>query len=312
MKIKYFIIIALFATLIASCENELEQPVKFDVKVESADYVTFADSIYVAPVGSKIKFNFTGEPDFISFSYDRFLPTNANLKFSTQAAWGTHIENTLKVLISDSFEGLAMDNYENDKKLISNHNWIDISQLSNLPIAANIKQDATILLNDYRGKNVTFAFRYNTVFADDWQPSWLINDLVIENTRITDGTKEMTILAATMGFSPFDINNAENPYRNEYVSGVWSIVNPAAIQMRQTARGNELNDDWLISKPIEIPKGVVETGNPVNVKNTTLSVSDYTYTFDKVGEYSVTFKASNYNYRHHSSTLKTVKILITD
>jgi hypothetical protein len=135
---------------------------------------------------------------------------------------------------------------------------------------------------------------------------------MIDNTRITDGSNVTTYLAATMGFTPFDILNRANAYRNEYVSGTWSISNPAAMQIRQTARNNALNEDWLISKPIAVPLGLTENSVAKGVKNITLAVENYTHTFSNVGEYVVSFKASNQNYKYHHSVRKTIKLIITD
>jgi hypothetical protein len=322
---KFIFTIIAFLGLIA-CEDVMEQKVDFDVKVASADYLQFTDTAIIAPAGSKITFDFEGEPDFISFSYERFLPTNATLKFATQAAWGTHIENTLQVFISDSFDGLsyklvynAVDSvyvpefdFNSDSTKVSTHNWTNISTLSNLPIAANQKRNAVIPINEYRGKKLVIAFRYKTEYAPDWQPLWSITDLLIENTRITDDSNVSNYLAATMGFTPFDILNRANPYRNENVSGVWNTINPASMQIRQTARNSALNEDWLISKSIEVPLGLTENSVPKGVKNTTLAVDSYSHTFSDIGEYTISFKASNYNYKFHDSATKTIKLIITD
>ncbi len=312
MKIKNFIIVAFSVFLLTACEDLMEQKVEFDVKVESADYLQFTDTSVIAAAGSKIKFNFEGEPDFISFSYERFLPTNATLKFATQAAWGTNIANTLQVMLSADFEGLASDDFHKDSVNITNHVWTNISALCNLPVTANVKKNAEIPINEYRGKNMVIAYRYKANFVDDWQPSWTISDLHIQNTRITDGSNVSTYLAATMGFIPFDMLNRANAYRNEYVSGVWSTANPALMQIRQTARNNPLNEDWLISIPIPVPLGLTENSAVTGVKNTTLSVDSYTHKFNNVGEYVVSFRASNHNYRYKSSVIKTIKIVITD
>lgn len=325
MKINKFIIALLSIFVLTACENVLEQEVDFDVNVETADYLQFTDTSIIASAGSKITFKFEGEPDFISFSYERFLPTNASLKFATQATWGTSVENTLQVLISETFNGLTyrlvnnkdsvnvpVFNFNQDSVNVSTHEWTDISALCNIPKVVNQKKNAEIPINDYRGKKMVIAFRYKTTNASDWQPSWTISDLIIHNTRITDGSNVTTYLAATMGFTPFDILNRANAYRNEFVSGVWNTATPAAMQIRQTIKNQPLNEDWLISKPIEVPLGLTENSAVKGIKNTTLAVDSYTHTFDNVGEYEVSFKASKYNYLHQSSVTRIVKVIITD
>lgn len=326
MKVyKVIMAIILLSGLIA-CENTMEQKVDFDVKVALAEYLEVTDTVVIAPAGSQITFNFEGEPDFISFAYERFLPTNATLKFATQAAWGSHIENTLQVLVSDSFDELsykltynAVDSvyvptsdFNKDSIEVSTHHWTDITAQCNLPTVANQKQEALIPINNYRGKKLVIAFRYKTAFAADWQPSWIVSDLVIDNTRITNGANVSTYVAATMGFTPFDLLNRANAYRNEYTSGVWNTINPSAMQIRQTVRNSALNEDWLISKPVEVPLGLTENSVPKGVKNTTNSVGSYTHTFNNIGEYVLSFKASNYNYKFHDSSTKNIKLIITE
>ena len=312
MKIKYIFLISIFAGLFTACQDALEQPLKFDVTVEPAAGVTITDSVITAAKGTTMKFNFAGEPDFISFAYERFVPTNATLSFSTQAAWGTHIENTLKVYISESFQGLLLNDFGKDSTAISTHSWIDVTATSNLPTVANTKQKAEISVNDYRGKTLTIAFRYKTDFVADWQPTWIVSDLLIDNTLTTDNSKVSTYLAATMGFSPFDMLNKTAAYNSESLAGVWYINNPAAMEIKRTARNNALNHDWLISKPIEIPLGQTENSEVTSVKNISNRVENYSYTFSNVGEYTVKFNAVNQNYVHSESTEKTIKIRITE
>lgn len=312
MKIKYIFLIPVFAGLFTACQDALEQPLKFDVTVEPATGVNITDSVITAAKGTTVKFNFAGEPDFISFAYERFVPTNATLSFSTQAAWGTHIENTLSVYVSGSFPGLLLNDFGKDSTAVSTHSWTDVSAMSNLPKLANTKQKAEIPVNEYRGKTLTIAFRYKTDFVADWQPTWIVSDLQIDNTLTTDNSKVSTYLAATMGFSPFDMLNKTAAYNSESLAGVWYINNPAAMEIKRTARDNALNHDWLISKPIEIPLGQTENSAVTSVKNISNRVENYYYTFTKAGEYIVKFNAANQNYVHSESTEKTLKIIITE
>ena len=312
MKIKYIFLIAVLAGTFTSCQDALEQPLKFDVTVEPATGVNITDSVITAAKGTTVKFNFAGEPDFISFAYERFVPTNATLSFSTQAAWGTHIENTLSVYVSESFPGLLLNDFGKDSTAVSTHSWLDVTSTSNLPKVANTKQKAEIQVNNYRGKTLTIAFRYKTDFVADWQPTWIVSDLLIDNTLTTDNSKVSTYLAATMGFSPFDMLNKTAAYNSESLAGVWYINNPAAMEIKRTARDNALNHDWLISKPIEIPLGQTENSAVASIKNISSRVENYSYTFSKAGEYIVKFYASNQNYVHSESTEKTLKIRITE
>ena len=320
MKYRILSVLTFVLMFFSACQNELEQDLKFEVNVNPDTNVQIADSIVTAPKGTTLKFNFSGEPDYISFSYNRFNSTKSILTFSTQAAWGTHIPNTLSVFLFETADTLLLNNPKQDSATIINRQWTDITSQCNLPIAANVTNKASISLNDYRGKKVCIAFRYKTDVATDWQPTWTISNLQINDTLINTTTKTKTVLAATMGFKPFDMLNMANPYNSAASAGVWNIAAPASIVMTRTATGGALNNDWLISKPIEIVKGIntlsvnptVTSSSVIPVKNTTIRVSSYSYQFTTAGEYTVTFFASNANYVRQLTTERKLKVIITE
>lgn len=320
MKYKILSILAFTLVLFPACENEMEQDLEFSVKVAPATNVQIEDSIVTAPKGTTLKFNFTGEPDFISFSYSRFNPTKSVLTFTAQPAWGTHIQNTLSVYLFETSDTLLLNNSKQDSATIMNRQWTDITSQCNLPIVANATGKSSILLNDFRGKKVCLAFRYKTDYVADWQPTWTIGNLQINDTVINTTTKTRTVLAATMGFSPFDMMNVTNPYLSADAAGVWNLTNPASMVMKRTPSGGGLNTDWLVSKPIEISKGIntlsvnptVPSSSVIPVKNTTANVSSYSYQFTTAGEYTVTFFASNANYVRQITTEQKIKVVITE
>jgi hypothetical protein len=312
MKFKILSILSLVLILLSACENELEQGLIFDVSVTPADNVQIADSVVTAPKGTTLKFNFKGEPDFISFSYNRFNTTKSVLTFSTQPAWGTHIQNTLNVYLFETSDTLLLNNPKLDSTTIVNRQWTDITSQCNLPVTANVTNKASVSLNDYRGKKVCLAFRYKTDYATDWQPTWTISNLQVNDTVINTTTKTKTVLAATMGFKPFDLLNMVNPYATAATAGVWNVATPAAMVMTRSVAGAALNTDWLITKPIEIAKGINTLSSVIPVKNTTVSVGSYSYQFTNAGEYTITFFASNANYVRQLTTERKVKVIITE
>lgn len=312
MKYKISIIAFWVLTLFSACENELEKQLKFEVRVAPADNVVITDSVITAPKGTTLQFDFAGEPDFISFSFDRFNPTKSVLTFSTQAAWGTHIENTLNVFLAETSDTLLLTDAKKDSSMIANRQWKDITALCNLPATANTTKNATVSLNEYRGKKVNLAFRYKTEFVADWQPTWTISNLQVNDTVINTNTKTATTLAVAMGLKPFDMLNLTNPYTSADLAGVWNTTNTAAIVIKRTASGGALNTDWLVSKPLEIAKGVHTLSDKVSVKNTTSEVSSYAHLFSVSGEYIITFAASNHNYLYNESAERKIKVIITD
>lgn len=312
MKFKILSVLSFVLTLFSACENELEQGLKFDVSVAPATNVVIGDTVVTAPKGTTLQFNFSGEPDFISFSYNLFNTTKSVLTFSTQPAWGTHIQNTLNVFLSETSDTLQLKNPKQDSATIANRQWTDITSLCNLPTTANTTNKASISLNDYRGKKVCIAFRYKTDYVADWQPTWTISNLQINDTVMNTSTKTSTVVAATMGFSPFDMLSMTNPYLSADAAGVWNLTNTAALVMKRSPSGSVLNVDWLVSKPINIGKGINTLSSVIPVKNTTNRVSSYSYQFTTVGEYTITFFASNANYIRQLTTERKVKVIITE
>ena len=68
MNYKILGVLSCVLMLFSACQNELEQDLKFEVSVSPDTNVQIADSIVTAPKGTTLKFNFAGNPDFISFS----------------------------------------------------------------------------------------------------------------------------------------------------------------------------------------------------------------------------------------------------
>lgn len=312
MKFKILIFLSVALTFLPACENELEQDLVFSVNVAPGVNVQISDSIITAPKGTSLKFEFAGEPDFISFAFNRFNQTKSTLTFNSQAAWGTHIRQTLSVFLFETPDTLLMNNPKQDSLTIVNRKWIDITSQCNLPEVANVTTKTGISLNDYRGKKVCLAFLYKTDFGADWQPTWTISNLQINDTILNTNTRTASSLAATMGFKPFDMRNAANPYLSADAAGVWYLANPASMVIKRSPSGSPLNTDWLISKPVEIAKGVSFESAVIAVKNTTNRVESYSYKFDNPGEYTVTFFASNANYLRRISTERKLKVLITE
>jgi len=310
MKFRIFAMIITSILLFAACENELEKSIDFDVAIVPTDSITFGDTAVFAQAGTSMTFRFDGNADFISFQCIRFTPTTSTLSFTAKPSWGTHIENTLKVFLSKSFTGLTLNNFNIDSTAIATHVWTDITNLCSLPIVANESKRSNISLKDFNGQQVTLAFQYQTTYAADWQPTWLLSDIQMNDTVVGSTEKTMTNLAATMGFSPFDMNNKNNPYLSESSAGTWNITTPAAIEIKRTASNNPLNNDWLITKPVPIASGVYDTSAVISVKNISSIVNEYAYKFTKKGTYKVRFFASRWNYQYKSSMERDLYIVI--
>jgi len=312
MKLHKLSMVAALLALFAACDDDLQQPVDFSVDIEPSSSLVIDDTLITAPKGSKINFRFKGDPDFISFSYTRFVPTLPELSFSTRAAWGTSVANSLNVFVSDEFNGLLLNDFSKDSVNIATHAWKDITADANLPSATNKVQAAAIALGRYRGKDLVVAFRYKPTVATDWQPTWVISDLQLTNRLVSDNSVESTYLAATFGFTPFDMNNRAAAYRDTLLAGVWSTRKPTELTINRTSSNNALNHDWLISRAVRIPMGMTETSAVTGVKHMAVSVESYVHTFNQPGDYVLKFKAINRNYLHNDSVVKTIRLTVTN
>ena len=305
---------------LTACDNPLETPVRFNANVEVNDNIAVApDGTITAAKGSKITFTFDGEPDFISFGYDVFNATTSNLSFNSKLGnWSDDPDNSLQLYISTSFAGLSETDAAADAVLIQNHEWLNISSICEFPTIRNTDANSSISLDEYRGDSITLAFRYKTIDNSGFQSMWTIANLQIDNKVIKTGLSAINVAARTMGFTPFDmmkVNNGDPYEKNTTAGGIWDISklidlqNPIMV-IRQTPANRDLNEDWLVSKRIAIPKGKEEKGEMVSVKNTTDRVTFYSHTFVEEGEYTVTFRASNYNYKANSSIEQIMKIIV--
>lgn len=311
MKLNTILLPLVISILISACQDKLKDELQFNVEVEVAQGVQVTDTVITTSVNVPLNFIFDGSPDFISYTYEKFIPTWSTLEFNSQAAWGTHIANTLQVFLSDSMPVLELNKFKNDSVTILSHAWTEITDLCNLPSTTNNKTFNTINLEEYKGKKVVIAFRYKTSFVDDWQPTWLVSDLQIRNKLISDSSSVSDFLAASLGFMPFDMNKGDSTaYLSSALSGSWFLDNPASMEMKRTSRGNILNEDWLISKPIEISDGLIEISPNNGIKNISNRLENFEYSFEKEGQYKLTFMAKNANYLFEETAIKTFTVIV--
>jgi hypothetical protein len=314
MKCTIFIEVCAGLLLLTACENELEKTVGFNAGVcASESFTTDTDGVIHAPAGTNITFDFSGDPDFISFSYELFNKTTPELRFNSVLSWNNDTGNTLQLYASGSFAGLSKTDAHADSIAIANHDWVNLSSQCVFPTERNGSANSSVSLEQYRGSSVVLALRYKTYNNTGFQPMWTINDFQIVNTIVKTGGDISFVAAATMGLTPFDMFSLtpnDAPYQSSSSGGVWDTSTPASLKIRQTPANRDLNEDWLISKPIEVSSGVIIKGPGTPIKDITNKVSFYTHTFKEEGEYTVTFTATNYNFEAHSEVKKTFRINI--
>lgn len=328
MRYKIYILSILFISFLTGCEDALEEKVNFDMTVSSDGSSMIKDTLIVKK-STGIQFKFSGNPDFITFysgesghvyEYrNRTLLSKdaitSELRFSSFAQYGT-IPGALKVYLSTTFGEMSLDK---DKKAdsikIVSHDWIDISDLCNLPTASNTTlRDAIIPLDDYLGKDLTIAFLYQPLNNTVAQPTWEIQSLRIVNTFKTDGA-ESILAAGSMGLTPFDIYAVGTAaYQSGTTSGIWNLSNisatPPRVRMQSSSVGVAINKDWLITKPLVINACTPDTG--VGIKAITNRLDSYTYRYEKTGVYTITMIGRNNNFEAASEAIREIVIKVVE
>ena len=323
-SIKILIMLSLIFAF-GSCENDLKQPVKFEVTASTAAGTLSGSAFSVAP-GTPVTFNFTGDPDFITFfsgenghEYSKInlfeIPVSeitSTLKFTAKPQYGV-VTNTLKVFLSTNFtglRGLPVTNKQTDSLAIVKEKWIDITDACGLPTASNATSNAEIALKDYLGKKLTLAFRYKPEQNTAVQPTWIITNLRIENQT---AAAVSVLPASMMGFKALDMFSS-NTYKNDGGAGVWDLRNIARttsdpeIRIASSPAGSPINEDWLISNPIVINSRPGDKG--LAIKKVSDDLPAYTYTFNTAGTYVVTFVARNANYQASSEIVKEFTVTV--
>ena len=332
MQNKIFIIAILSLFALISCEDELKESVSLDVTVAAEGLTRDKDTIIVKK-STPVTFYLTGNPNFISFysgevgyEYKNINRTelsvediDCNLKFDSFAQYGT-IPGAFKVYVSSTFGTLAKDK-DTDVAKINSHDWVDISDLCNLPTTSSTTTKASsVSLADYLGNPLVLAFQYKPLNNTNAQPTWEIQNLVIENTLKKNGSVT-TVPAASMGLTPLDIyadpSIAYLSYDAKIHSsnkGVWDFRNISAalprIRMQSSDKGMTLNEDWLISSPLILNSCLPDKG--VSIKSTTIALDSYTYQYEETGVYEVSFVATNGNMDHYSRIVKSLPIKVVD
>lgn len=328
MRYKIFILSVLIISFLTGCDDGVGEKVKFDMTVVSEGSSIIKDTLVVKK-STDVQFNFSGNPDFITFysgesghvyAYrDRTLLSKdeitSELRFSSFAQYGT-IPGAFKVYLSTTFGEMSLDkDKEADSTKIVTHNWIDISDQCNLPTASSTTlRDAVVPLDEYLGQDLIIAFLYQPLNNTAAQPTWEIQSLRIVNTSKVDGS-ESILAASSMGLTPFDLYAAGTAaYQSGTTSGIWNLSNisatPSRLRMQSSSTGVAINKDWLITKPVVINACTPDRG--VGIKTITNRLDTYTYRYDKAGVYVVTMIGRNNNFETESEAIREIVIKVID
>ncbi len=308
-QIRYTIL--LLAVVLTACQDALKQPLKFSVSVAPNDSVQqVSDTSYTAPVGTSVKFLFSGEPDFISLTYNIFNETRPTLSFDHTFSWNKN-NNNLQLLISPDFNGLSKSDAHADSALLRNHAWIDLTDSVVWAEGLNEVSHNEIDLTPYRGKKLTLAFRYHAPAG--LQPMFTLSGLQIQSRLVKTGAISSTTEMSAMGWQAFDMLSL-TPDSAAYHTGngfaEWDLSDLTSIKYRQNKAQRAENEDWLLTRAVYIPLGKDDASVSAAIKNIYLNVEEYDFTFSESGEYILVFYASNANFEQRLQTTRTIKFVI--
>ena len=317
-------ILSLLLCCFTGCKDALEAPVEFAVTVASDDasaaFEQVDDTTFRATAGQVANFHFEGNADFITLRYNCFNEADAALTFDQKVTMFPNQEN-VKLYLSTSPLQLQKNNAKADSALIRNHKWIDLSDKVTWAKEKDETTSTSIDMKEYRGQSIILAFCYNTLATGNKQPMFTLSNLQMTYRTVKDQQVFKTVAASTMGFQPFDMllmddsvsYHSTNP--DEKKIGCWDCSfqneDKTALIMRQGMMGSKtLNEDWVFTNPIYISRGKDDAVKNVVIKNYYLTAEDYAFSLEETGEYTLTFLATNANYKQNVRTTKTFKFIV--
>ncbi|OCX52247.1 hypothetical protein BEL04_12265 [Mucilaginibacter sp. PPCGB 2223] len=286
---------------------------KVDIKAPDDFTVTTSSTTYT--IRDTVKFIFTANPDQITFysgepnhnyanaSRTSDQPDSTILTFSTvttapSATTQSTSVNNITVLASTDYSGIL------DIANIKKASWTDITARAKFATATTSVSSGNVHLEDLtKGSAPLYiAFKYvaDTATAVSQSRKWTVTPLAIKS-YFRDTTNVVAGSIQTAGFS--NILSVLNP------ANTWSFAN-ASLTFNAPAIGSSSDEDWAISRPMNL--SIISSDLGVNIKNTTVLLSQYKYTFKKAGTYVVTFVGENVSSGGLAKTIRQITLNITN
>lgn len=339
---RIFTIISVVGLALSSCESELTADAQLGVNVATSENATFDGQTITVKAGTPVEFQFSGEADFLTFfsgesgaqyrykdrtEVDLNEISSSRLQFSLQAQYGKPT-NIMQILISDTFEGLATNDFKADSVLVETHEWQTLIPQDELPkTATTISYDVD--MTPYLGKRIAIALRYEGIDNSAVQSRFQFNNMAIVNT-LTNGlvtnfsASSFGFTALNMYYTHPDVLNVTGisgsrvntikgkPYgtATNNTSGVWNLSDTNAFFIHSSPADTPLMYAWLVSSLI-VPNGCTPDSG-TGIKNISQRLDSYTYTYATPGTYTATFVATNGNYKHESQVVKEYTVVVTE
>jgi hypothetical protein len=330
--------------MFSSCENELTKDATLNVNVMPSTSVTSNGDTITVKKGVPVEFQLNGDPDFITFfsgepgiqyehkdrtTVDEQDIEESQVSFSIWNQYGVTGPDLLRVYISDHFDGLNKNNFEQDSILAESHDWSNLIEPDKLPqtILGNSSKAKhyEIDLKPYLGKRIAIAIRYHGVSNTATQTK-----VYFESAKITNKMKngqETNLYPSSWGLTALNMNYKAYPQSNadlknnpaygtvkNNTEGYWNLVNAGqgSFFIHSTGAGSTkpVQYSWLISDLIVVNSCSPDTG--IGIKNMTDRLPTYTYQYNTTGIYKATFVGTNVNYKHESTVISQLIIQVTN
>ena len=306
--------VALAATVLVSCENEVQTPV-FDVSTVVEKTTVMSEDETGEVDAYKVTFRFTGAPDNIVFysgeegaDYryrDRYTrAVTPYVSFNTAYTGG--MPNTLSVLVSNDFQpeyeylSGAPTTTVYTRWAVQDATWTDITDRFRIPgnkLQGDTQYSGEAILSEFHGNMPLFiAFRFKGAEGEASSPGlWSFSDFNIRN-ELQDGTSEA--------------------YISNGIGSSWKSVDlRAPVQCSRGTGSASLSasadpdiDTYLISAPY-YPSNL-QSGKGLAIKSIDENLTEYTYTYVAPEEKSVyvAFVATNSLYGESRSIVRAFEL----
>ena len=313
-KIVYVLSILLLVTCVfQSCEDleEVDAP-NFEIAFNAT-----------AKVGEPVLFNVNNTPDFLYFyagdfghQYKFKDRTNAegavSMSFKNSQKWGLGANATglFSVWYSKDYDGSG------EAESVNNASWTEISDRFNISTLYNFtfQNSGIVDITDLAdGNPIYFGFKYYCDNVSVRPAEWYFDDFSIE-MEVENAPALLTVATEKEpGFKPVDVQGIDGGWNaskwyfdtGKGDDGIWRMrgqVKQAGVWV--------VNEDWLITKPINLTKVAPDKGTPLKTYSERLKAFEYTYT--KAGTYTLTFIANNETIHGKKEIMKEFTITVTE
>ena len=343
MKTYKLLLLSLGVFCFTACEKELDRDLTdANVSVATDENVRYEGNILTVKKGTPITFLLHGDPDYVSF-FSGELGHQYVYRDRKEYSAEDVEEQAPNLETTTFFPGMSKTDFEADSILVEKTTeWKALISREELP--NKVLGSAASALNysrsvkEFIGKKFTLAIVLNKdgkkasdypTYSDGTpipQSTFNFTGMRVETTwrngRVT------TAYASSFGFTPLNMKNKtvfkdqdeiNMPKDREYgsvstgVSGMWNLSSIAngGFTVTGAASGFDWKYTWLVSDYLNFLE-CPEPDLPVKVKDVSLDVDTYSYTYDQVGTYTATFLMNNFSYAHEDSKVCELIINVTE